>query len=52
METISKCPSCGNNKKRDSAKRCSKCGKITCKKCSFSGCTCGCSSSNKQYIIG
>ena len=46
------CPSCGNTKKRDRAKRCSKCGKITCKKCSFTGCTCGCNSSNKQYIIG
>ena len=52
METIPKCPTCGNNKKGDSAKRCSKCGKITCIKCSFSGCTCGSSSSNKQYKIG
>lgn len=46
------CPNCGNTKKGDTAKKCSKCKKITCVKCKFTGCTCGSMSSEKRYIIG
>lgn len=51
MEKISTCPSCGNSKKGDRAKRCSKCKSITCNKCSFTGCKCGHLSYDKHYVI-
>ncbi len=51
MEKISMCPSCGNSKKGDRAKRCSKCKSITCNKCSFTGCKCGHLSYDRHYII-
>ena len=46
------CPSCGNTKSNDRAKKCSKCAKITCSKCSFTGCTCGSMSVSESYTIG
>lgn len=52
MSKIVMCPSCGNSKKGDRAKKCSQCNKITCNKCSFTGCTCGSFSSNAHYTIG
>lgn len=51
METISSCPNCNNSKSGTTAKRCSKCKKITCNKCSFTGCPCGSKSYDKHYII-
>jgi hypothetical protein len=51
MESIPMCPSCGNTKSGDQAKKCSRCGKITCPKCSFTGCTCGSMSVKERYII-
>lgn len=46
------CSNCGNTKKGDSAKRCSQCGKVTCQKCSSTGCVCGSFSYNRSYKIG
>ena len=46
------CPNCGNNHTGDRASRCSKCKKITCNKCSFTGCSCGSFSVDKHYVIG
>ncbi len=46
------CTNCGNSKNGDRAKRCSRCKKITCNKCSFTGCTCGSTSYDKQLVIG
>lgn len=51
MEKISMCPSCGNSKKGDRAKRCSKCKTITCSKCSFTGCKCGHMGVDRHYVI-
>lgn len=51
MEKINSCPSCGNDRSGQSAKRCASCGKITCQKCSFTGCSCGSKSYNKQFKI-
>lgn len=45
------CPSCGNTHKGDRVKRCSKCGKLHCPKCSFTGCKCGSMAVNKEFII-
>lgn len=50
-EQITKCPNCGNTKKGQTAKKCSKCNKITCQSCSFTGCTCGSMSYSKNYKI-
>lgn len=52
METIPMCSNCGNTKKGQSAKKCAACGKITCQKCSFTGCTCGSMSYSKHLKIG
>jgi predicted RNA-binding Zn-ribbon protein involved in translation (DUF1610 family) len=52
METIPMCPNCGNTHKGDRAKKCTQCKKITCSKCSFSGCSCGSQSITKLYVIG
>jgi len=52
MDKIPMCPNCGNTRSGDRAKKCSRCGKITCNKCSFTGCTCGSMSVHKTYIIG
>lgn len=51
MDKILSC-SCGNSKSGDRAKECSKCGKITCQRCSFTGCNCGSTSYRKQLVIG
>ena len=51
MERISSCSSCGNNRSGQSAKKCAKCGTITCQKCSFTGCSCGSKSYSKQFTI-
>lgn len=51
MADIPMCTNCGNTKKGDSAKKCAKCGKITCQKCSFSKCTCGSSSYSASLKI-
>lgn len=51
-EKIAMCPNCGNNHKGDTAKKCAKCKKVTCQKCSFTGCSCGSTSYEKRLIIG
>lgn len=45
------CPNCGNTRNNTNAKRCSKCKKVTCNNCSFTGCPCGSTSRDKSYII-
>lgn len=45
------CPNCGNTHKGDSAKKCSQCNKVTCQKCSFTGCVCGSKSYKEHYKI-
>jgi hypothetical protein len=53
MDKIPMCPTCGNTHQGDSAKRCSYCKKVTCQKCSFTGCKfCGSMSTDNRYIIG
>lgn len=52
MDKIPLCPNCGNTHSGDRTKKCSRCGKITCTKFSFTGCTCGCLSYQNHYIIG
>ena len=51
MDKIKMCPNCGNNNNGDRAKKCTKCKKITCSKCSFTGCTCGSMSTEQTYVI-
>jgi hypothetical protein len=52
MDKIPMCPNCGNTHTGDRAKQCAKCSKVTCQKCSFTGCTCGSTSYKKQLVIG
>jgi hypothetical protein len=51
MKTIPMCPNCGNTNKNYKPKKCSACKKITCQKCSFTGCPCGSMSIEEIFEI-